>query len=224
MHIQELQITSKDIKKQFTFYKDVLELPVEKTGVKSIRVNIGDAVLKVEEKTDFKPYHIAFHITARKEKQALQWLKNKVKILKNEKQEIIDFPAWNAKSLYFYDADKNVLEFISRRHLYKPQFAEFSASAVQGIAEIGLAVDEVEKTYKQITTETTLIKYFGDVEQFCVIGDHEGLLITVDQNTKKWFPTNDNSQKAPFYLKFIHQNKRFSLHYDGQEVSICTIK
>ncbi len=219
MHFDRLYIEAKNIARQKVFYAQILNLPVKSLSARKIEVQVGDSVLEISENPGFTPYHIAFHLSAEKENPALTWLKKKVDILKMGKQEIIDFSSWNAKSIYFYDADHNVLEFISRRHLYQTNNKGFSKKDIRGIAEIGLATQNVRAAYDNIYQKTGLPQYFGDFEKFCPIGDDEGLLITIDNRQKPtWFPTKDKAFASPFVLDFSHSNQTYRLAFDGKAI------
>lgn len=221
MKIKRLHIYTKNIEKQRNFYKHTLQLPVKTISSKRIEVVIGYSILEIKENPEFTPYHIAFHISAEKEKEALAWLKKRIGILKLGDSEIVDFSGWNAMSLYFYDEEFNILEFISRRHLHSSDRKGFSENDICGIAEIGLVTQDVKSTYERIRDAVGLEQYSGDLEKFCPIGDDHGLLITVDNRKKKtWFPTPDKAEMAPFRLDFTHHSKRSELWYDGKNVCI----
>src|SRR5699024_3763472 len=121
-----------------------------------IEVRIGYSVLEFVQSTAAKPYHVAFHIAANKEKQALLWLKQRVEILPLGDSEIVDFSSWNAKSIYFYDADHNIIEFIARRHLHQRETTGFSENDIIGIAEIGLVVHDVKSVFEKLNSQTGL--------------------------------------------------------------------
>lgn len=220
MKIKNLHIYSKNLNAQTAFYKEVLGFSIVEKSTDKIIFKIGNSTLILQENKNFKPYHIAFHISAQKEKQALKWLKKRVEILKNKEEEIIDFSNWEAKSIYFYDEDKNIIEFISRKYLFPTSSLKFTSADICGIAEIGLAVNNVKSTFKYIKNTSNLEQYFGDEEKFCVIGNDEGLLITVDKNKKTWFPTKDRSRNAAFGLRFIHENQTFQLDYNGSKIHL----
>jgi catechol-2,3-dioxygenase len=193
---------------------------VRTVSVSKIEVEIGYSLIQFEYNPEATPYHIAFHISAKKENEALKWLKKRIPILKMGDCEIVYFSDWNAKSLYFYDADHNIMEFISRRHLHKSATEAFSENDICGIAEIGLATQNVKNVYDKVHQEIGLEKYSGDFEKFCPIGDDLGLLITIDNQQKKtWFPTTDKAENSEFSLKFSHQHKNKKLHFDGEDVS-----
>lgn len=219
MKIESLHIFTPNLEKQHKFYEETLKLPVEAVSENKFEVQVGYSCLQFEKNLNATPYHIAFHISAKKEKEALVWLKKRVKILKMGIYEIIDFSSWNANSLYFYDADKNIMEFISRRHLHHSDTEGFSENDICGIAEIGLAVENVKPVFDKIHNTIGLEQYSGDLEKFCPIGDDDGLFITIDNRKKKtWFPTQDKAKASAFKLVFTHQSNKERLTYDGRHL------
>lgn len=220
MRIKFLQIFTQNLQEQRDFYENQLGLPLKNAFEDNFQVQIGFSVLKIQLKKDATPYHIAFHIPAYQEEKALQWLKQRVSILKNEADEIVDFPAWKAKSIYFYDADKNVVEFISRRHCFLENSEKFSAKNIVGIAEIGVATNNVKKNYDFLNQKIGLEKFTGDYERFCATGDDEGLFIVINKNEKGWFPSNDKAFGSEFSAEVEHQNKKFQLIFEEDELKM----
>lgn len=200
MRIEKLKIFTSQPEKQLRFYRDVLELDIRISSKDSFEVKIGFSVLKVQKKKNVRPYHIAFHIPALQELQALAWLEKKVDILKDGKNEIVDFSSWKAKSVYFYDADKNILEFISRKELFPSKNGIFGVKSLLGISEIGLATDNVQKKFSFLNEHFSLKKFTGDYETFCATGDDEGLFIIVNKNKKTWFPSSDEAFASEFEI------------------------
>ncbi len=220
MKIARLDIKTKDLWKQHEFYSKTLGLKTYKSSGNSFEVQTGSSILKLTEDPSFTPYHIAFHIPSAIEKEALQWVKQRVEILKNDKKEIVDFSAWNAMSLYFYDADKNIMEFISRKDLYLPDTKIFSEYSILAIAEIGLATADIPDKFQILNRKCGLEKFDGNFENFCAVGDDEGLIITIDKDKKNWFPTNDEAFVSDFELIFSHENKRFKIIFEQDRLTV----
>ena len=195
-------------------------MPVKDTSAGSFQVEAGFSILEFQEKKAATPYHIAFHIPALEEEKALRWLKQRVSILDSSGDEIVDFPAWNAKSIYFYDADDNVLEFISRKDLFPAGSAEFSEHSVIGISEIGLATDNVRQVFNLLNEKFSLKKFTGDYEKFCATGDDEGLFIVIDKNSKDWFPSDDKAFPSEFKIRIATASRRAELAYINERLQL----
>ena len=116
MKIKELVLFTGNIDKQRDFYSGTLELKeIKSVSCDEVSYKIGDSVLKFIQKNQATPYHFAINIYSNKEQEALLWLKERVLILKDGEYEIQNFESWNAKAIYFYDEDKNIVEFIARK-------------------------------------------------------------------------------------------------------------
>lgn len=220
MKIKKLTIYSDNIKEQLKFYRDELDFEVRNYSEKSFELVTGYSVLRFEYKENATPYHIAFHIPDRQEQEALAWIENKMSALMHNKEKIIDFSNWQAMSVYFYDCDKNIMEFISRRDFSKPKSAIFNPSNIVGIAEIGLVTDNVKQKFEELNLECGLNRFDGDYERFCAIGEASGLLITINNNLKDWFPTGDKACKSPFKLEFDHHGHNFQLSFKDNQLEI----
>jgi catechol-2,3-dioxygenase len=220
MKITRLDVGCKNIVKQQQFYKDVLGLEILNSTLNSFELQLGYSVLNFQEAESFTPYHIAFHIPDKAEEKALEWLKSKLEVLKYEDLEIIDFKGWNAKSLYFYDADKNIMEFISRRDFNGKSDESFSEKSILGISEIGLATEDIQEKHQFLSAKIGLEVFDGDFEKFCAIGDNKGLLITINSNLKTWFPTGDAAYNSEFKIQLEHNEKEYKLQYTGEKLKM----
>ena len=202
------------------FYQEVLQLPVKRFSDASFQVKMGYSILEFQEEGSATPYHVAFHIPALQEGKALTWLEERVEVLKDDNDKIIDFPAWNAKSVYFYDVDKNILEFISRKDHFSPASEEFSAESIAGISEIGLATENVEEKFNFLNKNFGLTKFTGDYEHFCATGDDEGLFIIINKNKKDWIPTGDKAFASPFEIKISVKNALFGAVHQQESLRL----
>lgn len=218
MKIEKLEIKTENVEEQLKFYRDTLELEVKNYNYWSFEVKIGYSTLKFVESEKSTSYHIAIHIPDRQEGKALEWIKERVSVLKNNGDDLIDFSGWNAMSLYFYDADNNIMEFIARRNCFPPHLEMFSKESLLGIAEIGLATNNILEKYKYLHKKCHLEKFDGDFEKFCAIGDDEGLLITIDKNKKDWFPTKDEAHSSDFKVSFTHAGNQYQLQFEHDQL------
>lgn len=223
MKINSLSIYTSNIEAQLEFYRDELGFEVQNYSEDSFELKVGYSFLKFEKNLNATPYHIAFHIPDRQEREAVEWLERIVPLLKFNEDQIIDFPNWQAKSVYFYDKDQNIMEFISRRDFSKPDSAIFNAANIVGIAEIGLVTKDITEKFEKLKLECKLNKFDGDFERFCAIGEDSGLIITINNDKKDWFPTNDKAYSSGFKLQFEHESEEFQLNFSDDELNISKI-
>ena len=201
MKINELIIFTNNLNQQIDFYSTILELPIVNSTPESTSIKIGDSILTFQYNKNAVPYHFALNIPSNKEKEALNWLKERVDILTFDEKEIIDFSNWNAKAIYFYDLDKNIVEFIARKNLKVNSNSKFSSKCILNISEVGLVTNKIEETFEKLNTINSVEVFSGDFERFCALGDDNGLFILVNNNLKKWFPTGDLIQQSDFIIK-----------------------
>jgi len=201
MKIKELILFTNNLDQQIDFYSTILELPIVNSTPESTSIKIGESILTFQYKRNAVPYHFAFNIPSNKEKQALYWLKERVDFLTFDEKEIIDFSNWNAKAIYFYDFDKNIVEFISRKNLNINSDLKFSFKSILNISEMGLVTNEIKNTFNKLNKIENIQVYSGDFERFCALGDDEGLFILINNNLKKWFPSGDLIQQSDFKMK-----------------------
>src|SRR5690606_1932552 len=98
-------------------------------------------------------------------------------------------------------ADKNILEFISRRHCFPAETDAFTAEAIVGISEIGLATSDVRKVFDFLNSNFQLQKFTDDHEVFYTTDDDKGLFIVIDKNKKDWFPSGDEAFASEFEIQ-----------------------
>ncbi len=200
MKIKELTLFTQNLKAQINFYSKVLEFELINCDELSCSFKTGNSILKFVVQENSKPYHFAFNIPSNKENEALAWLKKKVQLLPFEENELVNFESWNAKALYFYDPDKNIVEFIARKNLSINSNSVFSSKSVLNISEIGLGSANIKETVGILNSIKPIKKYSGDFERFCALGDEEGLFILANPMLKKWFPTGDKIEMADFKI------------------------
>lgn len=213
MKITELTLQSTNPITMESFYTELFGLKILKKSVDEISFSLKNSKLKFVQNSNATPYHFAFTIASNKIVQAHGWLKSRVKILKHKEKDIVDFPAWNAESIYFHDPDQNIVEFIVRKNLDFPSKGEFSSNDIIEISEIGIATENFTEKLNQITSIPNVEKFFGDDKIFCAIGSERGLFILIDKNKKDWFPSHDKSFSSAFSAIIKLQNQKFRVQF-----------
>ncbi len=211
MQIKHLYLHTNQLEKQRTFYAELMNLPIVKETDSVITFQIGASQLTFQHKENSTPYHFAINIPANKEKEALSWLKERVEILKYEGNEIQDFVSWNAKAMYFYDEDKNIVELIARKNLDNTSDEPFDQNGWLEVSEIGMPVDNIETAYNWLHEKFKLEIFSGSFENFCAIGGEQGLFICIDKNKRKWFPLQDEAYSSEFSIEFEHEGEIFDM-------------
>lgn len=213
MKIKELTLLTNNLTGTKNFYSAKLCLDVleERTDFISFRAGATVLIFRLSA-IDSPVYHIAFNIPDNKIAEALMWCeKKKLHLLNNSPStSIIDFPNWNAKSIYFLDSNGNVLEFIARYDLRNGTREAFCEHQLLSISEIGMVVDDVF-WFAKTTNARFDIPYYEKQKpapNFTVMGDTEGLMIVVPEK-RKWFPTSIISKKFPVELIFEQGGKEF---------------
>ena len=185
MIIKELTLFTNTITKQKQFYKSVLEL---------------EQLVDTPYNIKFKPSHLAFNIPSNAIYDALYWLKMRTKPIENKGDFVTDFTNWNAKSVYFYDANNNILEFIAREDLnFESDFA-FTSNTILSISEIGIATNDIQKLYQVIKSIKPITIFDGNFNNFCALGNHNGLFILVEKRKNYPYPTNDKAVTSDFII------------------------
>lgn len=222
MKINKLKIHCSNLTEQIDFYSSTIGVTLVSHSASEAKLQVGNSELTLIKSESFQPYHFAINIPCNQETEALQWLKKRVEILRDGTDEIQDFDSWNAKAIYFYDADKNIVEFISRKTLKNESEEKFGFASLLEISEIGVPVSDIEKTYGELNAIVELNVYDGGFERFCAIGDEHGLFICIDKQLKDWYPTGDKAHSSAFEIEFTEKESAY--HMEFKNGRLKTIK
>ncbi len=214
MYMDELFILTRDIPGQKDFYCKILGLELLEESDTRFSIKMGRSVLHMDHSAVATPYHFAINIPSNQVTAALQWLHQRVEILKDGDREEQDFTAWNARALYFYDPDRNIVELIGRSDLSNHSEREFGPDGFLSLSEIGIPTDDIEKVYNIVNQVTGLTIYSGNIDNFCAIGDPNGLLICINRKEKGWFPTSDTAYPSDFRLAMKVRDKAYRLAFE----------
>lgn len=201
MKISELTLFTTNLEAQKQFYTKVLALPLLFSDEEKFSVKIGVSSLTFVKAETSNPAHFAINISSYKIEEALHWIQQRTEILLCEGEQIADFSNWNAEALYFYDQDKNIVEFIARKDLDIINTHPFSSTDLVSISEIGIVSNDNTAIYEQLQAIRSIPIYDGNLDRFCALGNAEGLFILVNNTKKKWFPTQEEAFVADFQLK-----------------------
>ncbi len=201
MIIEEITLFTANIVEQRQFYKSTLGFEIVEDTTNRIAFKVGYSVLAFQYKEETKPSHLAFNIPYNAIYDALKWLRDRTEAIQYNNEAVTDFTSWKAKAIYFYDADRNILEFIARERIDIESDVAFTPRAIIGISEMAIATASIEKVYNHINTIKPISIFDGDFDRFCALGDDVGLFIIIDKTKKKWYPTMDIAYTSDFIIK-----------------------
>jgi len=201
MQIQEITLFTSNIQNQRHFYKHVLQFEMTLDSSDKIAFKAGKSTLVFQYKSEIKPSHVAFNIPSNAINDALIWLKQRTNVLPFQNEAIAEFTSWNAKAIYFYDADHNIMEFIARESIGIESDMAFSTNTIVSISEMAIATTNIESIYNQINTLKPIPVFDGDFDLFCAVGNDEGLFILINKEKKSWFPTMEEAFTSDFIIR-----------------------
>jgi len=195
VHLRQIRLAARRLDEQRALYAVGLGLPAtDEDG--ALVVEVGDArlVLVPGEPT---PQHFAFRIPSSSYADALDWLGERVDLLTDEDgSRAFAFPDWNADSAYFADPDGNIVELIAHHDLPEPYAPPFGPSALLGICEAGMPVDDVAAFLDELERRTGVRPWSGNRETFAAAGTKAGSLIVVKRG-RVWYPTDAAAATRP---------------------------
>ncbi|WP_298737256.1 hypothetical protein [uncultured Chitinophaga sp.] len=216
MRFRKLHLLCNNAASQQAFYAGLLGLPLVHSYETGFCVQAGHTLLEFSQTRNLKdtPYHIAFNVTPQLLPDVVPFLSDKgVTLIPKDGAAVVDFPNWNARSVYFYDAEQNIMECIARYNLQQDTHdTHFSAKHMLCVSEVGVPVDDTAAFIQTLQSHTTVDVWKDYGDQFKAAGDEEGLLIVVSKG-RHWFPTNHPNSILPIRLEIAQEGRLF--HYNG---------
>lgn len=200
------------------FYTERMGLKPIEQHENSVSFQVGSSILSFRMSTEIPHpnYHYAFNIPHNQFQEAVAWACEKFDIIRNHENEIVtDFPNWNAKSIYFYDNNENILELIARFDLNNTSDLPFSGASLLSISEAGIVTDD-PLGFGENLLNGYGIPFFSrgpKREDFCAMGTDEGLFV-ISKSTRNWYPTNHRAEKFPMKLKVEIAGKVAEINVD----------
>ena len=220
MHLQHLHLYTSQLQAQYEFYTKTLGLQASALQEATFHLTIGNSQLHFHEQETATPYHFAINIPANKSTEALIWLQARLKILPYKGEAVINFEAWNAEAIYFYDADQNIVELIARKNTQPTETAAFGAEQWLGISEIGTPTSTVPTLCARLQ-EQSIPHYSGDLQNFAAMGEEDGLFIVINKEERSWMPNNDQAFASPFEIQFQQGTEKHLWRFEeGQFLSL----
>ena len=209
MKINHIKIETPNLEDTIAFYKEKLDLEVIEVTNETATIQVGESLLTfIQNKNNQPVYHLAFNIPANQLKEAINWSKNRLDLIHKENDLVVsNFETWKANSVYFFDNNGNLLEFITRKDLKNETEKPFNSQQILNISEIGIVTEKPDELGKALIEkyQLELFDKNDNSEVFTAIGDDEGLLIIVKEN-RNWFPTEIPAQAFTTEIKVIDKN------------------
>lgn len=209
MNIIEIELLTDNIDGTFHFYTHFLGLRTIYADNHKISFQAGECTLTFIQAETEKPfYHFAFNIPCNQIEDALRWTSGFTNLIPaSETGFISHFEDWNAKAIYYYDNNGNILEFIARFDLDNYSDKPFSPASIQSISEIGIVTEKPLELSESLIREHQLIffKKGPKREDFVAMGDDNGLIV-ISNPKRNWFPTETLAKKFPLKIKLQNQN------------------
>ena len=199
MYISEIILRCSDPEQMMYFYCGKLGFERVLFEEEKLSIRAGNSILTFlkDEKVKDPVYHFAFNIPGKQFFEAMKWASERVSLLKNDIGDtVFDFSNWNAEAFYFYDPQKNIVEFIARHDLNIPSGKPFSVQSISEISEIGIPIDNVGEFYDEVNKFIDAPVFDGDKKGFTAMGSQNGLFIVVPLK-RNWYPTEIKSAKYP---------------------------
>ncbi|HHH49659.1 MAG TPA: glyoxalase [Saprospiraceae bacterium] len=222
MKIKELKLFTSKLLEQKEFFKNILGFEILAEDENEFSIQIGLTKFSFQKTEKDHKYHYCFLIPSNKLGESIEWLKERLELIKIEGNRITQkFESWNAESVYFYDGAGNLAEFIVRYDLKNDQDGTFNLAQILSVNEIGMPTNDVKKINKQLEEELNSKFWKGDLKRFGVNGTQEGLFLLVNNELKKiWFPTKVNTESAPFQATIDVDGKEHQIIFEHQAFKI----
>jgi catechol-2,3-dioxygenase len=220
MQILELVLNSPNPDGQGDFFAEYFGLPVEREAGR-VSIEIGTSRLTFERGDFPARAHYAFDIPENQFVEASAWLRERLPILSDEHGTWhFESSDWNADSLYFYDADKNIAEFISRHNQPTRSSTAFTGKSLVSISEVGLVTPAVIETVAMLKREVGLKAWRGaGSESFTAVGDENGLFIVAAEG-RAWRPEIVGAKAARIRVKIAGEAQVFKFEGLPYEIEV----
>ncbi len=215
MKIVDLKLEANNLNTIVDFYQNVLGFTLNNKTDNTVSFQAGNTNLTfTKNQASTAQYHFAFNIATNHLQQAIAWANSmNLELLKSPQEEIITkFDSWHSESIYFWDYNNNLLEFIAREDIQIVKETIFVPAEIINISEIGLVTQQPLATAKAINQQTNL-EFFSKatpLPEFCAVGDDEGLIILVAP-TRTWYPTTILATNSPAEIKIEVNEKIYTI-------------
>lgn len=129
--------------------------------------------------------HFAVNVAPQRFEEAVAQVRERMPLLHDD----VPFPAWGARSAYYYDPGGNIVELIAREGAPGEEL-------LLEVSEVGLPVVDVGAAVDFLESELGAPHFDGDRRRFSAVGDDRGLFIVVPVG-RDWLFTDRPASGAP---------------------------
>ena len=218
MKFMNIELVAVKLGETRDFYGTTLGLNVYDVGTEAFKIQMGSTSLGFRQASPGEkrsPYHFAMNITPQLLDSAQEWLEKRgLQVLTRtsddgEIERQFDFPDWNARAVYFFDPDGNIVEFIARHNLASSSSGEFEGPKdILNVSEIGLPIDDPADFVEKLRQATGVDMWREPGESFKALGDEEGLCIVVKRR-RPWYPTDLPADISPTRVTIAQSGQDF---------------
>lgn len=222
MIIKEITLYSNDLSSQRNFYIDTCGFELLNETEDYFSVRCGKSILSFAKATKIYKYHYCFLIAENHLHEALDWcISNGLDpIIVDDGPIVNQSDSWNAKSIYFYDGNGNIAEFIVRYDLSIIGDRPFDPSQIILFNEIGAPSKDIGNIYSSLKN-IGVEKWLGNEERFLSAGTQNGLFLLVNNQVKRtWFPTEVSTDPSPWKGVFEVNKKDHHIQFCGKDLNI----
>ena len=202
MKIHELILPSTNIDQQEEVYSQRLGFPCHRASRTELQVSCGVTQLKFIASNRQYYYHYCFLVPPGCLPAAAKFLDaHGFESLPYHGKRLVDFS--NGKSVYFYDGDGNIAEFIQRPSLGHPRQLDFSASSIIRLNEIGIPAEHPREFAARMINDfqIRLVDNAPYRDDFIWCGDFEGVFL-ITKIGRPWMPCQKPAEKNPLTVRF----------------------
>ena len=222
MEIKQLKLYSKDINEQLHFYHHIIGLDLLKADENRTQLQAGSTKLIFQNSVKTFLYHYCFLIPNGTLEEAMTFLREKdIDPISYNGSEIVRFPT--GRSIYFYDPDGNIAEFIERPSLANESAEPFNANSILKVNEIGLPHDNPLGISNKIIQEFDIQLSQPEImrEDFCWVGDYNGVFI-VPEIGRYWIPTEHSAMVNDFEIEFVSRGNIYLINVEDNQLTPIT--
>jgi catechol 2,3-dioxygenase-like lactoylglutathione lyase family enzyme len=206
MRIYQITLATADLEAQSKFWGETLGLPAHTHDDGAVEITLRGSSLRFEQAAPEieARYHFAINIPRGQIDEAARWIGDRCELLAFHGDPDVEEGATivhtdrGAAALYFLDGGGNVVELIMNDRLDNESDAQFSASSLLEIAEIGIAAADTEATRRAVQEALSAEILWGGRPgwQLTAIGDDHGVVIVAPVG-RGWIPIDLPAQPLP---------------------------